>query len=400
MNQREKIILIACVLLLGTLFYWGAIWFFDNHVRLSREVRTGQSPPVRHNPLLATERFLNLFGWQAQSISGREHMLQPPDDKGLFIIYHLGPGLPEANEDAWIEWMQQGGRMILTPEITNTDDDDIQLNHIYSRFKVRLYQIKATQVDQKNHGIQTLRFPGQNELVNIRFDPRLVLEDKDGRADLSIQGDQGAHLLYLPVGRGGMVVLSENTFLTNDHIGEHDHAWLLAALARPSEVVWLLYRSEMPALMVLIWRIAPWLVISLILLLVLALWRFGFKTGPLLPQSDRSRRDLLEHLLARAAWAWRIEKGQTMLDANKKVLEQRWLQRHTGLNAMGPDARCAWIAKQCGLTKEKVKLAIYGEIDDDQALIMHSAAQRSLFIELHKTRHSSGSLKSEKGIKR
>lgn len=399
MNQREKIILIACILLFGALCYWGAIWFFDNHVRLSREIRADQSPQVRHNPLLAAERFLNLLGWQAQSVSGREHLLQPPTDKGLFIVHHLGHSLTETHADAWIEWMQQGGQMILTPEVENADKDDAQPNHLLARFNIHLYQIEVTEGDETETDIQKLRFPGENELVNIMFDPRLVLVDEEGYAELAIQGAQGAHLLYLPVGRGGMVVLSENTFLNNDHIGEHDHAWLLARLAKPSAMVWLLYRSEMPALMVLIWRSAPWLVIALFLLLVLGLWRYSFRTGPLFPPSDRSRRDLLEHLQARAAWAWRIEKCKTMLDANKRELEHGWLQRHPGLYAMAPDARCEWIAKQCDMTKETVKLAMYGGAEDDQALIMHSAAQRSLFIELRKTRHSSDRLRLEKGKK-
>ncbi len=319
-------------------------------------MRTGQSPQARRNPLLAAERFLDLLGWRAQGLSGREYLLNPPAGKGVFIVHHLGPSLPEANEDAWVEWMKSGGRMILTPEVE--DDDDAQPNHLLARFDIHLYRIETDEDDaneKEEEYMQSLRFPGHDEPVKIAFDPGLVLEDEGERADLAIQGTEGPHLLHLPVGRGALIVLSENSFLTNDHIGRHDHAWMLATLVESAEKVWFLYRSEMPGLPLLIWRNAPWLVIALFLLLTLGLWRFSFRTGPLLPQIDRTRRDLLEHLQAGAAWDWRVEKGMTMLDANNRMLEQGWLKRHPGLHAMTPDARCEWIAGQSGMRASKFR---------------------------------------------
>ena len=390
MSRRNRIISIFCLILLGVLCYWGVAWFLDNHERLTREERTGMSPQARRNPLLAAERFLNLLGRQAQSISGREHLLTPPAEKGAYIVYHLGPNLPKVSEDAWIEWMQRGGRMIITPEV-ETKDDNAQPNHLLARFGVHLYQIEAdtdSTGEKKEAQLHALRFPGHDQPVKIVLDSRLVLEDEGELADLALLGPKGPHLLYLPVGGGAMIVLSENTFLTNDQIGIHDHAWLLATLVESAEYVWILYRSDMPSLALLIWRHAPWLIIALLLLLTLGLWRFSFRTGPLLPPADRARRDLLEHLQASAAWAWRVEKGVTMLAANNRILEQGWLARHPGLHSMRPDARCEWIAGQCGMTQAAVKLALYGQVEDDQALIRLSTVQRTLLIELRKNRQS------------
>ena len=70
--------------------------------------------------------------------------------------------------------------------------------------------------------------------------------------------------------------------MTNSHIGRHDHALFLALLADPpgGGKVWLLYDSGMPLLGVLLWRPAPWAIVSSLGLLALYLWHLGGRLGP------------------------------------------------------------------------------------------------------------------------
>jgi hypothetical protein len=154
-----------------------------------------------------------------------------------------------------------------------------------------------------------------------------------------------------------LTVLSDDGFFANDAIDRWDHALFLAQLARGHERAWLLYSSEMPSLIRLLWRHAPQLLVCSLLLLGLSLWRMGLRTGPLLDSGFASRRNLLEHL---------------------------------ALDRMERKGRCDWIAGRIGLTPGEVETALYGRYSSEQDFIRMSAVQQRLAVRLRSERGARG----------
>ena len=161
---------------------------------------------------------------------------------------------------------------------------------------------------------------------------------------------------------------------------------LLAVLAEGQERAWLLYSSNMPSLLRLLWQNAPQLLISCLLLFSLILWRMMLRTGPLIGKKRENRRNLMEHLDAAAGYAWRTDRARGMFDATQRALEQKWRRRHLALGRLDRRARCEWIAERAGLTPDEVEMALYGDYSGEQEFTGVSAAQQRLTEILWKDR--------------
>ena len=103
--MRSRVLLSLLFLLLLSLLGWGVVWFLDNYEQRSREIRSDVSPLARRNPLLAAEWFLDRLGIPSDSLSGRDHLLNPPSQPGLLLVNRLGGSLPPARQKALQEWV-------------------------------------------------------------------------------------------------------------------------------------------------------------------------------------------------------------------------------------------------------------------------------------------------------
>ncbi|MCP4043059.1 MAG: DUF4350 domain-containing protein, partial [Gammaproteobacteria bacterium] len=350
MKNRIALGMVGALLLAGV--GWYIHWFLDNYERRYREVRIEISHLARRNPYLAADRFLNRIGVQAESISGRDQLLSLPEDGGTLLVNDFGANLPPEREKALLEWIGRGGHLIVAARKQWDVEEESSGDHLLDQFGVRLATDASPEEDNQepdvdeaqNEGVFSpveVSFSDYPGSLKVHFNARRVLEDSAGTATGSIGGAKGYHLLQYREGDGLLSVLSDIRFLTNDHIGEQDHALFLALLiGLEEERVWLLYSSNMPPLVTLLWRYAPHLVAMLVLLTFLALWRLTARTGPLLTGRSVARRNLLEHLEAAAAFAWRTDWASGMFKTSQSAIEQKWLRRHVSLGAMTRRERC------------------------------------------------------------
>jgi hypothetical protein len=199
--------------------------------------------------------------------------------------------------------------------------------------------------------------------------------------------DGYSHLLRFVWGEGSVIFLSDNGFLTNQRIGDKDHALLLAYLAGDMDDAWLLYDSQMPSLVSLIWRHAPYLMLSFLLLVLVTIWRLQYTTGPLLSPRTTQHRDLLEHLQVSAEFAWRHNPSVGLLDDARKEVEKRWLASHPQLQQLDQKARCDWLANQTGMTADSIQSALHALQGDSGQLIKITTNLQRLFAALHPDRN-------------
>ncbi len=369
---------IVLTLLLILLLVLGGYWFFDNFERQSKELRLGAEPEARENPLLATQMTLSRLGVDTQSEPGRALLTQLPETNGLILIHDLGPSFNQTQQTALLEWVARGGYLVVSPSL---QWGDVMPHSLMETFSVSLRQDD----DYASDDLTWVELPGQEAPLQVAFDNTRWFEiaEPDGDARLLSQSERCVTYAW---GSGRVSFLSDMELFTNEQIGDHDHARLLAYFAPPGGRAWLLYGADAPSLPVLLWRFAPYLIITLLAWLILTLWRMSRHSGPKLEIENPVRRDLLEHLQASAEFAWRLDPRNGLLRQARQQVEKRWLSAHPALQKMAPSQRCDWLSERTGMTARSINAALYPDPRDPEAQIKSTAHLQRLYAALHPER--------------
>jgi hypothetical protein len=371
--------LLLLILIGGALGYW----FMNNYEYVTEQIRGNMGAEARRNPLLAAERYLSHLGLSTASQSGRQLLVEPPAQSGLLLVRDLGPPLPQSRVNGLLEWVEQGGTLVVAPG--NAFEEGVG-HPLLEQFAVR---VELGELFEGGEGV-AITPPWSDVVLHIDFDAErgFRVENEGNEDPYFVSPDDGLpHLISFPLGAGSVTFLSDSDFLTNDHIGEMDHALLLANLVGDADQAWLLYDSQMPSLIVFIWGYAPYLLISFALLSIVVVRWLQYTTGPLLTLRRTKHRDLLEHLQAGAEFTWRHNPSVSLLAATRKTVEKRWLASHPLLLQLDQEARCSWLAKQTGMSADSIHRALYSEQADTGQLIKITTNLQQLFAALHPDRN-------------
>lgn len=404
-SNRIALWIIGLLLVAGVLWY--GFWFFTNFERDTQQVRTDVSPEARKNRFLAAQMFLQKNGLKVKSQAGRDiFALHPSSDDTIFLGSHSRFFL-DRNSDKLIEWVRNGGNLMLVPDTSPFEDDTpqallqelgvelrfVEEDDAATRCKDKKTNCKAEKDDspektlkndladtkEKDDRYRTVTFrsdePGEFKATFLRD---RYLKDNEGKADVVVGDDDKANLLMFKLGSGTVTVFSDANLFTNNSIGEQDHAYLFYLLAERPGTVWIFYSAAMPSLLMLLWQHMPYLLLSLIVLLLLAGWSMLRKSGPQLSPQFDSRRNLLEHLNATAEYSWRTDKAKQLFDDNRNAVEQAWRRRHPQLNSLGQEERCEWIGDKTGLAARAVERTLYDVISTEQDFIRATAVMQKL----------------------
>ena len=389
--DRNKWALVVAGLVLLALAGSGVYWFFDNYERREREVLSDPSREAVRNPYLAAERYLSRLGYEAETLRGRNRLKNPPAASGALVVHDAGPSLSPYEEEQLLNWVTGGGHLVLVPRRAWDEDTESSSNHLFDRFGVRLRHAANDSQSDDETGIETPAVDGRRPVAirrtdpasgsvqryQVAFNPSRSLEDSSLVAEESVYGTRGIHMLAWTHGAGRLTVFSDNGFMLNDTIGDYDHAWFVSDLLQGHDRIWFLVDAAMPPLTSLMWRYIPEAVASAILLGLLWLWRAAATHGPRHRTRARVRRNVIEHLDAVAAFAWRHDR-RALIDRSRMLVETRWIRRHPRLNQLDEPSRCAWIAERTGLDPEHVRSALYASSTDEHSIIRSAALQQRL----------------------
>ena len=382
-NANQLAIGLFILLIIGG-FSW---WFLEHFEQEAYELRSEMSPDAKRNPLLAAERLLNRLGQLAESRSGRQSLIHPPAQGGVLLVKDLGAPLPQERVDALLAWVAQGGQLIAAPG--RLQDDELN-RPLLDRFGVEVVRgwdldtLSGRREAVMEKATTSILMPyDTDEPLEIAFDADAWFQVDASDAYWQSPAGEAPHLLIFPWGRGFVTFLSDSDFFDNQRIGDYDHAPFLAELCAGPERVWLLYSSQMPSLAGLVWRWAPYLVVSLALVGILSVWRMSRGSGPRILAGQPQRRDLLEHLQAAAEFNWRIDPSASLLQQARRQVEKRWLLSHPQLHRLDTDARCEWLSERTGMTSEAIELALYKAQPDGGQLVKITAHLQRLLAALH-----------------
>jgi hypothetical protein len=406
MKRSHKIALALAILAgLGGLGYW----VYSNLEWEETTVPVPVKGPARTNNLLAAERLAARLGSTTESTFGIQGALQllgggiagklpDPANTVLILPTQRRTFIPR-HDEALREWVKTGGHLIAVTYTLEEDgdrpdpllrdfgfrqfrtalgekskpkppkDEDEESEQEAEERRKREAAKRAEDLLKKlpgyrkreekcwavrESGTLSPRFPAGLEVLCAYFDPRFRLE---GNREVlwSVGSDHGVHALTLAHGKGKVTVLTDYQLLQNDLIGKADHADLFAAMAgfndsgkKPSHI-FLMPREEYDGILALTWRYAWPVVCMIVLLVLLALWRWGARFGPVYAAKSTARRSLAEHVRASGEFLFRHGQSTTLwratLDAARRRAE-RVLPRATFAN---DDAYLAALAARSGI---------------------------------------------------
>jgi len=431
-RKPNRVALLLSLGVLAMLLAATAAWFFNHFERRSFELRTQMSPAAERNPFLAAERFIQRLGIPVQSLEGRQFLLEPPDVSGLLLVPRLGTELPESAQTALQHWVERGGHLVTQParcgKLAAPGPDPslqgrlgVHLECAYLGDSGEASQdgdeedeiagdgdepLSTNLLSEDTQSVQ-LDLASQGPPAKVEFQQHRLLVDEKGRAyrqgggqplDTAREGQcsgginqpggkrgQGFHVLQYRLGQGLLTLLSDLDFLDNESIDQADHAYFLAHLTAGAPRVWLLYHIESPALLRLLWDRAPALVLSLAALIGLWLWRLGLYTGPRFDARVTTRRNLLEHLEAMAAFNWRNDRARRLQSASQERLDLAWRRRHPTLERLRRRARCRWLGERLGLDADPVEAALHTQPEQEAEFIAATATLQRLAAGLWKS---------------
>ena len=172
-------------------------------------------------------------------------------------------------------------------------------------------------------------------------------------------------MLHLGAGDGDVWVFSDMDIFRNHRLHHLDHAALLEHISQGRTQVWWATSIDVPPLSFWAWQRAWPLILSLLLLLVVFLWQKMPRRGVVLSSSQQQAQDFTDHLRASAALLWRINQKRPLLEPlQREVLNK--LARHPG----GTDSqrREQIAADISGLSQDLIHQALHAVPDNDAEL--------------------------------
>ncbi len=360
------------------------VWFVGHLEQRTLTLPAPASAAARRNPFLAAERFLTRLGIPAESRSGRELLRQPPSITDTMLVRGLGR-LDLRHRTRLRDWLARGGRLLAAPEGprgSGSADD------LLADFGIGLADDEGE--DQDEAGDQDGPGPDQTLVtfqpadggpgLRIAFLPGLALDAEGAEPTRQVPAQGRTHLVQIPVVAGRLMVASDLEFLTNDRIGEQDHALALAHLAAPARggKVWLLYAPRIPWLGVLLWQAAPGALTAAGLTLLVWGWSLGARLGPRVPPPGRAHRDLLEHLDAAGAFLWRHDRAAALAAGVRQTVIECWQRRRPDLRHRPSAEQAAVLAAATGLTPESVAAALATAAHEPQGFVRHTRTLKTL----------------------
>ena len=263
------------------------------------------------------------------------------------------------------DWVKRGGRLVVAL------DEAPSLDPVLSWLGIRVQGDREKDPDKLTE-TETLDMDSRSGPAPIEAPkaPRLV--DSRKESNFSVGSPAGKFLLRFFHGEGRVIVLSDASFLTNDHIGRKGHAraaWAIVNAQTPPKGVWIVVHEDMPTLLGLLTHYAPAALVSGLLLLTGWLWLAGSRFGPIAPDPSRNRRSLLEHIEATGDLLLRIGRGEDLAQAARAAVLRRVELREPETAKLPSTALVQRLAVVARLSPKRVDAALNGAITGPADLV-------------------------------
>lgn len=371
-SQAKLIIAAVIVALLATA---GVVYYRSTHEKQFLHVEKGFDGSARNPYELAVELSEKL-GQTVHPLANRKDL--PDPEKTLatndtVMLFTSTRSWPQTRLEQLVDWAQRGGHLIFLVVDTYFEEDNHNETWLLDEFGVEAYKYHDPEFEHPLSEYQ----PGTDVLA-VDFDAEQHLYDYSEAALLSVGDPESSHLLQFRHGSGMVTVLADSAPFYSNQLAEHDHAraWQqLISQHGSSSDVWLLFRTQAPSWLNLLWQYAHMAVIALLVLIALSIWYLGFRFGPRHSRNPHSRRDITEHLAAAGQWHWQEQPERLLLQAQQRVLREA-RRRHSHWQQLSKAEQLQWLverseAKESALAAALEPMGAERKKPDQTAFLSH-----------------------------
>lgn len=372
MSVREALLMI----LIAVIGLSSVAWFLSTHEKVTEQTWTGFRGEAKRNPWLAAQRFLNRVGMPAKELRTLPDLRKLPPRATLIIpkAHHTISG--HLREEI-LGWVRQGGYLIVESEYPAQKDPLVEA------FGVQREAIKFDEFDEEAEGIDTLELtiitlPNATEAAKLDVQGNVTLNSES--AWFRAENQYGIILLALRVGEGMVTVANDLDYFSNRSIGSLDHAqflWDLVQLRNDAQAAMtgksddlktavkepypVLFFNRPAKLSLTDWlQKHAWAPLSGgIAALLLWLWRVIPRFGPTMPDVERARRRLLDHLRASGRFLWSNGHATRLLEASRNACVKRIGRSLPHFLSATEEARIEQMMRTLGLTQAQAQLILH-----------------------------------------
>lgn len=353
----------AVLLLIG-------LWVVTHYEKREYEQEVGFQGEARRNPVLAAGLLLRGMGINAAEIEAVDWLSGPPGP-GVFVLASRRGSVTHSRADALLEWVEQGGYLILAPRAHGWSESDDIVDPLFESLSVDVSWGRDWWQDHKDdeeefdwRSIIPVHIAGAD--LNVEFSNWMRLESSSDYA-VSAADALGSCLLRGAYGAGQVAILCDPSPIFNRNIQDHDHAEFLlrlVGLAGTPSQVWLVYDHDaMPALPVWLWQQAPEALLGSALCLLIAFWSVCRRFGPLQTLGAPTRRQLSEHLQSAGQFLWRHNQGEELLRSARKPIHRFARRRVRGWEQMAEIQRAKVLSQLLGVSESLAYSALNAAAD-------------------------------------
>ena len=397
-RSRVSVKLPLALILLGLIG-----WLFYANIEFYEETETSSwSVEALRNPYLAAQQFMTRSGIEVTDVDSLARLDELNSVGTLFFSDANQVQSPRQLEQV-MDWLEVGGNVIYAASSTafeddlllaefevevdwadyesSEDGDDRPLSETMREYNRQLQQGKsreeiARSLVDNEVSLTRIRFDDDIGQIEVAFDnDRILLHPYIADSDYSAGehspfswsvSDYGVHLMQFEVGSGLLTIISDPQIWTSYQIDLHDHAYLLWLLSSQDGKFAILSSVVGDSVWVLLWRNANELLLATGLLVLIWVWRMGYRFGRLVPRDLSRTRALGEHFSSVSHYLWHHRHAEYIVAPLRQQVLRRASLMLAGFSDADQQQQYQLLAQRCELNAAAIARA-FGSSDFNEA---------------------------------
>jgi hypothetical protein len=336
MNRSSTSVKLVLGLVLLGLIAWGlyaSIEFYEE------TEESGWSIDALRNPYLAAQKFMTESDIEVTDVDSLARLEELSGLGTLFFSDANQVQTPRQLEQV-MNWLDLGGNVIYTADAV-AHDDDLLLREFSVEVDWREFEVEeeteektlsetlreynrqlesgksreeiASSLEKEEDSITLVQFADDIGDVEVAFNDAKILSHPyilDSESETEHKpfswsySEHGTHMMQFEVGSGLLTIISDPGIWTSYHIDQYDHAYLLWLLSSGEGNFAILRSVLRDSIWVLMGRNAAELLIAAGLLILIWIWRAGYRFGRMVPNDLSQSRALGEYFSSISHYLW------------------------------------------------------------------------------------------------
>ncbi len=335
-----------------------SIWFFKSYTKVAYERNIGYSNEAKRNPFLALEKFVQAYEVNYESRKDFNLFKEEVGQYDTVLINNSRIAMSETIRKEMNSWVSKGGHLVLLATEYYNQDLDESRDKFLDELGLRLYESEINDYDVDDEDlISEMTFEGDTQPTQVNFGSYYgYLHDSSEKASYIGGNNFADYMIQYPIEKGLVTVLTDFSVWNNNNIQNYDNALFFMQLIGSTEKTWFIYNRNQPSLIALGFDKIPYVIISVLVLLVLVLFSHFWRQG-VLHQDDRPvSREILQHITAAARFKYRLNRGSLLIKTMRKALLQKANRSIVGFSRLTDDEQLEKLEEVSKISRNKLML--------------------------------------------